>query len=39
MTERHHNATAAFWLIAAFTVILVAAIAGTLYQQQVNNNQ
>ena len=41
MTERRHHATAAaFWLIAAFTVILVAglAAAGTLYQQQVNSS-
>lgn len=38
MTERHHNATTAFWLIAAFTVIMVTglAIAGTMYQRQVN---
>ena len=40
VTQRRRNATAAFWSIAAFTVILVAglAAAGTLYQQQVNSS-
>lgn len=39
MTNQRHTALA-FWSIAAFTVILVTslAIAGTLYQRQVNTS-
>jgi hypothetical protein len=40
VTERRRQATAAFWSIAAFTIILVSGlgIASTLYQQQVNTS-